>query len=325
MTNVASSAALSQSNFVEPGAEQRAVLASVGSGATSKLAEIARKTAQFAQRPSERCWLQRNVSLISQEHHRELCARIGALAAPLLASGLATNLFFMHKPPGLRLRFETSADRLLELTDELNQATKAWSEAGLIGRVTPAVYEPEDYLFGGPAAMNGVHRLFTLDALAWLEHHALPANLRTPAWALSLALLQPVFRGLGIDGWEHVGVWQKVRALTGRTLSPELQTAMDLDPLAEGFRSAWREKQALLGQLTDSDRAIVARHSEATVSHAQSWTAEYFETDAACVGPREAAAFYAVFHWNRGRLPMMTQVLLTEALASRRSIAVRSS
>jgi hypothetical protein len=33
------------------------------------------------------------------------------------------------------------------------------------------------------------------------------------------------------------------------------------------------------------------------------------------VGPREAAAYYVVFHWNRAKLSFGRQALITEALA----------
>lgn len=110
------------------------------------------------------------------------------LATRLLGDGLVTEFFFMHKPPGLRFRFEPAAGR----RDELIAAVRAWHGQD-VARMS--CYEPETALFGGPVAMHHVHRLFTVDSLLWLDHHIDPAE---PAWAYSLSVLAAL---LSADGF----------------------------------------------------------------------------------------------------------------------------
>ncbi|MFD7491547.1 thiopeptide-type bacteriocin biosynthesis protein [Streptomyces sp. NPDC059832] len=243
---------------------------------------------------------------------------LAGTAHDLLGARAARAFFFMHKPPGLRVRFQAyGADATLPLRAELMDRIKEFGE--LAGPPVCTVYEPESYLFGGPGSMPWVHEVFTADSLAWLDHHT-----RRPGdggghaaadWRLSLFLLRELFDGLHIVGWEHRGVWEAVRTDTGRGLPEGLRDAA-LRRAAQGIRAHWERPRAqLLAGLPEALRAGQERHGEAVRRAADHWRTGYFESGDAVRGPRRAAAYAVIFHWNRGRLSYARQSLVTEALA----------
>ncbi|MFE1579067.1 thiopeptide-type bacteriocin biosynthesis protein [Streptomyces fradiae] len=241
-----------------------------------------------------------------------LYRRLAGTARELTASGAADDFFFVHKPPGLRVRFHApgpdGADALpAELVRLFGTAREGWAEP------VPSVYEPESYLYGGARSMAYAHRLHTADALAWLDHHT---GERPPAnWRVSLTLLRAVLDGLGVVGWEHRGVWEAVREETGRRVPGGLAGA-DLERAAAGVRAYWElSDQARLEALPAPWRDRVAAHRDALRTAADAWRTGCFESGGARLGPRRAAAHWVVFHWNRGRFPVSRQGLLTEALA----------
>ncbi|KOV68759.1 thiopeptide-type bacteriocin biosynthesis protein [Streptomyces sp. MMG1121] len=237
---------------------------------------------------------------------------IADTARDLIASGTVGSFFFMHKSPGLRVRFEAREPGHVVLREEL---TRRFHE--LDGQTAPpvcGVYEPETYLFGGPRSMRLVHELFTADSLAWLDHHTTTGPVTFADWRLSLALLGELLDGLGIVGWEHRGVWEVVRDDTGRRLGTGLDE--DARRAAAAILDVWRTgPRALLDPLPDARRSVAGAHADAVRRSAERWRTGYFESGDAVVGPRRAAAYYVVFHWNRGRLTLARQSLLTHALA----------
>ncbi|MEW2292968.1 thiopeptide-type bacteriocin biosynthesis protein [Streptomyces sp. NPDC006743] len=261
-------------------------------------------------------WVQLNVRVEPAGWPR-LYARLAGTAREVLGTGAARGFFFMHKPPGLRIRFHAA-----------QPARAPQLRATLVRRLAPAadgswarpvadVYEPETYLFGGPRSMPHVHALFTADSLAWLDVHTAVAGAPAPAdWRVSLPLLGAVFDGLGVVGWEHRGVWQAVRDETGRRLPGGLR-----DPArrraADGIRAYWeQEPGARLAALPKDWQDVLGPHTEDVRRAAERWRTHYFASGDASVGPRRAAAHHVIFHWNRGRLSTARQCLLTEALAA---------
>lgn len=213
------------------------------------------------------------------------------------------DFFFMHKPPGLRLRFLLPVDT--PCTTVREQAA-AWRSQGLITTVLPGVYEPEQHLFGGPDSMRHVHRLFTVDSQAWLAFHTASGD-NGPAWAYSLSLLRHVLDGLGIAGWEDLDVWDRIARQTGRVLPAGL-TPQKTNAVAGAFRAAWAQPGTIgLAQVWGPPLREAA----------QQWQRGYFGTDNAIIGPREGAAFATIFHWNRGGLSPAVQSMLTSALGDR--------
>ncbi|MGV9315391.1 thiopeptide-type bacteriocin biosynthesis protein [Streptomyces sp. NPDC003691] len=263
-----------------------------------------------AEHPEDR-WVQVNLTTTPYPLPPALYGGIAELARELLR-GPADEFFFMHKPPGLRLRFQAR-----QLDDVPGLRSEVLKRAGEFGDAVATVYEPEVYLFGGDASMPYVHRLFTADALAWLDCHRAAATGQAPAgWRVSLLLLRELLGGLGIVGWEHRGVWGVVRSETGRALKPGHGDSGRLRA-EQGIREWWeRPKEGALDTLPQEWRARIAAHGDAVRRAADAWRTGYFEAGQAVRGPRRAAAYAVIFHWNRAALPAARQSLLTEALAS---------
>ncbi len=267
-------------------------------------------------------WVQVGLHIPQGRSHTELYRRLACVARELLAQPAVSNFFFMHKPPGLRVRFETTGPGRDGLAQELYERFSGWQEENLIEQAGPAVYEPEAHLFGGPVSMWSVHRLFTIDSLAWLDYHVLagsPGEEPGPAWALSLAMLRALFDGLEIVGWEDLDVWDRVRRKTGRQLGEQALGNGDFARVADPIRAGWADHQWLLAQLPPQVREIAETYRQAVGPETARWRREYFATREAYLGPREAAAYLVIFHWNRAALPFIRQALLTEALAARQA------
>jgi thiopeptide-type bacteriocin biosynthesis protein len=272
---------------------------------------------------SQPSWLQLGLDIGDGARLAALYPLVRNVARELLSSSKVTDFFFMHKPPGLRLRFELAEPDAPETAEGIQMRVDAWVEAGLARSTLPAVYEPESHLFGGAVSMRSVHRLFTHDSLAWLDYHVLTLpefEPPGPAWALSLLMLEALFSALGIGGWEHIDVWDRVRAKTGRALPDKDLVHGEFQAVAAAIRAGWLEPDKLLDQLSPGAQGIVERYRSAVRLEAEKWCRNYFWTKEAYIGPREAAAFFTIFHWNRARLPLLRQSLLTEALAAREGL-----
>jgi thiopeptide-type bacteriocin biosynthesis protein len=257
--------------------------------------------------PSGPAWIQFGLSF-SLKEPKGVHALLAGLAREWVARPQVTNFFFMHKPPGIRLRFECDPADRLELAAQLREILTGWRAAGAIRDFTAGVYEPEAHLFGGPVSMHSVHRLFTADSLAWLGYHT--SGNPDPAWALSLIMIRSLMRALGVAGWEDRDVWDRVRRQAFRQL-PEFTPGFA--GAAHALREAWSAGATAL--LSPSLAELTAEHAAAIRPVADSWRTDYFESGHAYVGPREAIAYYIVFHWNRAALPMTRQALIAEALA----------
>lgn len=272
-------------------------------------------------------WLQVDVRPPARGFGDELHARLGELVRCLLDDESIHDFFFMDKPPGLRLRFRARRGGGEAIAALLHDQLEGWQTAGLIGGAWSAPYEPETQLFGGPASMCHVHALFTHDSLAWLDHLAGsgpdPAA-AAPTWVLSLAMLRELFPALGIEDWEDLDVWDRVRRRTGRSLPGELTAAAGLtDAVAEvtrEIRAHWTQPFRLMEQLPAASSGILESFVAAIAPIAASWQREYLPRPDACLGRRGLAALYTIFHWNRAGLSLTRQALLAEALATRETI-----
>jgi thiopeptide-type bacteriocin biosynthesis protein len=253
--------------------------------------------------------------------HGELCRQIACLARRLLIDSAVDNFFFMNKPPGMRLRFQTAAGRSSEeLADVLHGEVTRWREEGLIDYVEQCVYEPEDQLFGGPRSMSFVHALFTVDSLIWLDYHACRAvegEAISPAWLVSLAVLRTVFAGLDITGWEDTGVWDCIRKMAGRRFEGEQVSLPMYAEVAGEIRDVWSRRDQIGDLLHAAVKPIVDSHDSVLLTGAAQWRSGYFTQPRASLGPRAAAAFYVIFHWNRAALSLAQQALLVESLSER--------
>ncbi|MFE2041959.1 thiopeptide-type bacteriocin biosynthesis protein [Streptomyces sp. NPDC059477] len=260
-------------------------------------------------------WVQMNITPTAQTFPA-IYARLDEIASEALNSGLATNFFFMHKPPGMRVRFQAPTPQgRAELQHLVTRRMAAHPE--IFGIPQHGVYEPESYLFGGPEALPWVHTLFTADSLAWLHHHADPPTAALTDWRYSLTLLRDLLDGLGIIGWEHRGVWETLQREAGRDLG-EAARQSGVSRAMAGIQHLWRLDHArLTSHLPEPLRTSVDLHRAAIHRAALSWRTDHFDSGAAEVtGPRRAAAYCVIFHWNRARFSAALQKLLTRALVS---------
>jgi thiopeptide-type bacteriocin biosynthesis protein len=269
--------------------------------------------------PASESWLQIGIRPLEDPTlRRRLYQRTRDLAMSLLSEAAADNFFFMHKPPGMRLRFERGSASPQAIDEVVYEEIARWRTEGLVEGIEPGVYEPESQLFGGPASMTYVHSLFTVDSLIWLDYHARSITGEEDgdvAWLVSLAMLPAVFEGLDITGWEDIGVWEYIREKAGRHLGQDAAALPEYAEVAKSVRAVWLRRDLLLEQLHGDVRSIVSDHYATLRSAAAQWRSGYFATASASIGPRSAAAFYVIFHWNRAALPAVQQALLTESLS----------
>lgn len=258
------------------------------------------------ERPGDE-WVQVGIATAGRPPYAELAP----VVREWLADGVVSDFFFMHKPPGLRVRFAVAPGRAPWVRDRLRELTGRWRAAGLVTGARLGVYEPEEQLFGGPVSMRHVHRLFTVDATTWLDFHA--AGSGAPAWALSLAMLRPVFAGLHIAGWEQCDTWGRV-ARAGRELPPG--GPVDTGVADVALRRWWNRPVELAAALPVPARRLADRHANRVAPLLRDWRRGYFDTEDAVLGPRQACAFYTVFHWNRAALSYGRQVLIAGALSA---------
>ncbi len=265
-------------------------------------------------------WVQLGLEIEPGRIYGELYSRIANIARKMLQGAEISNFFFMHKPPGLRIRFETNGVDQRRLAEDLHEQLSVWQGEGLVESIVPGVYEPETHLFGGPVSMLWVHELFTIDSLAWLDYHTLAYSepeVAGSAWALSLVMLRALFKGLGITDWEDIDVWDRVRSKMGRSLPDEVLGLDEFEGIAADIQSRWLTPQLLLDELSPQVQSIAQDYQSLAINIATRWNSEYFATRDAHFGPRTGAALFTIFHWNRAALPLTRQALLAEALVER--------
>ena len=256
--------------------------------------------------PEPGAWIQYNLP-----PHGMSPAALLALAEQALADGTATDFFFMHKPPGLRLRFHAPDPAALRFDLERH----------LSGAWRPAVYEPEQRLFGGATSMRSVHRVFTADSLAWLAFQSARGDGAYTTWAFSLLTIRALLAALEIVGWEDLDVWDRLSRDGGRELAATAVADERVERIVAVLRSGWADPERLRKALPGNLHPVVDRYRAAVEVEAPRWIADYFTAPGAEVGPRQVAALLVIFHWNRGRLPVHHQALITHALGCRQVIA----
>ncbi|MFE7135849.1 hypothetical protein ACFVIM_33865, partial [Streptomyces sp. NPDC057638] len=86
----------------------------------------------------------------------------------------------------------------------------------------------------------------------------------------------------------------------------------------DGIQRFWRlDRDRLTADLPEPLRSSVDSHRDAVRQAARHWRSGFFAAgDTDRLGPRRAAAYCVIFHWNRGRFTAALQKLLTEALVS---------
>lgn len=223
----------------------------------------------------------------------------------------AESIFFMRKPPGLRLRLRLTSSGRVDVARIVGESLERIVDDGLIGPPTVGCYEPEEFVFGGPGNMRVAHRIFELDSTMWLQYLA-ECGVPAPNDRLSLTALASlaVLRAYDVDPLEELDVWNKVSTWCGRKLpGVDAQVAKQIDAFAgfvESLRRGLGAPPALTGPL-DLFTQGMAEIAQALPSPGSA---------GATTGQRTFLALTTIFGWNRAGLTLPLQVVLTTALAA---------
>lgn len=247
--------------------------------------------------------------LYADDPFRGLSEVRGRLLEPLEREGLIEGHWFMLKSDGgphvrLRLRPSDLAEAG-EVAARLERGLADLETQGLF-RAVPTVYEPEEGLFGGRAALEATHRMFCADARVALAAHALGGPDRYLASHLWSELM---LRALGLDAFEQWDVWRRVRTLRPgsvegleervRRLAGVLQQ-LHLQPdeaLEASFRRLVPCAQEALAGLRAWGQALQGLNREGRLER----------------GLRGIAAACTLFHWNRMAFAWLEHLLIAEA------------
>lgn len=208
----------------------------------------------------------------------------------------AADLWFVRKPPGLRVRAKTEVDVLASIAAGLRD---------VVPSVREGVYEPEARRFGGARAMERVHAFFHVDSRAFVDWHRRRSEGRLAPAVVSLAVIATLFdRLLGGADSEIWDAWANLASLHG--IGHEA-TAESLVP------PTIAQLQALAA---DHESAALADYDRGCRALAEGIDALRREGDFH-VGVRAFAADVALFHWNRWGIATGERIAMCEgALAA---------
>ena len=116
----------------------------------------------------------------------------------------------------------------------------------------------------------------------------------------------------------RVGSIEPMVSVAGRRVPLAEFVADCLDPAGDEELIAARPA-VLAGGLDALRWAHLDLAEERVMPVLERWRAEYFATDQARVGPREAAAYHVAQHWNRARLGSARQARILDTLVGRRA------
>lgn len=247
----------------------------------------------------------------------------GVLAGPVAdhltewtATGQATNAWFLHKPPGVRLRLE--GDRR-ELRSLLAPVLDGLVATGALSGWRFGAYLPEAHLFGGSVGMGLAHRFFTADSLAVLayERARLERTASLVPAELSFLLLDGCLARLVPDPWERWDVWCRLR-WTGRVLD-QARTAGSVSSELAGDAVAWvRAVRSFPGPWAGASRAeqVILDDYQRRIEALAESVAEVVRDGDLPVNLRQVLPFWIVFHWNRLSFTLEAQRALTRVVVA---------
>ncbi len=256
-----------------------------------------------------RTWMQFNVTLRPGEGGIAAARTAVRDAFVDLAEGhrrdrTVDDYFWQCKDPGLRLRLHGHEDVAAEATQVLRRLRRD----GRIERWRRSVYEPEAWLFGGPAAMRAFHRHATADSRT-LSHWTRRPRPFTDT-VLSLGSLNDLFlRALGGRPEEVWDVWCRLARHHGRSAPAHGAglTPVTLSTLAD-HGAPQAEAQSLL-----------RRQMRANQRLADALDRLWADGRLSC-GPRACLSAIALFHWNRLALPPDTRARLLDGMTARLNV-----
>ncbi|MDT7616631.1 MAG: hypothetical protein QOF00_4078 [Pseudonocardiales bacterium] len=231
-------------------------------------------------------WVQMDLELPDRRGWAELAA------GPVQWSegGLVTRWWLLHKPPGIRLRFESSRP------DELTSALSGWRTRpqGLaVAPVAVGGYEPEVDRFGGPLGLELAHTHFAADSrllLAWRTGELDDGP--GAAVAVGLVTAQALFAAVAEDVAELRDIWLRLEHAVG-----------PIPPNPAAPPEAAVVRAVLAGRLpetADSSAAALYARAARWATRTGDAAAELRRSEGFRV--RSWVSAVAIFHWNRWAL-----------------------
>jgi thiopeptide-type bacteriocin biosynthesis protein len=258
----------------------------------------------------QRRWLQFSIAVDTDGWQQIVRSDVGNRIRAWLQDRPGRGFFFLHKAPGLRVRFCGVDDGCAPV---LNEALDGLLADGAITAWTSGPYDAEVTQFGGVTGLSLTHRWFTAESFAVLDHHRwrLHGTARIGSGLFSLMLIDRLLRRL-CDDWERWDVWCKL-SLTGRLA---VDAARTVSPSrARAARVLLSHPSRILAAASEPERKLFARYDAALDEIVPDLVAA---VDAGLLlwGLREILPFWIVFHWNRMRFDLATQESLAAQMVA---------
>lgn len=226
--------------------------------------------------------------------------RLAAARDALREHGVAL-LWFLRKPPGLRLRIGGALQP--DAAVALDRVLDAAREAGCVAAWFYSAYEPETHNFGGPGATEAVHRYFDADTRLYVERERLFAEgrIRLTSGVFCLAILSDLFVRTTGDDSEVWDVWRNLEHIYRNVVAAPL----DLPRI---------DLRQLRGLVDAEEAALLSEYAKAHGDLAGELDA-LWRRGALLWGRRAILPPVAAFLWNRHAVPAPTIAGTVRAMA----------
>ena len=258
----------------------------------------------LAESPPFPSWLQLGVSFVPSRGPRAALAAQApfgeALRRAVLrwrARGIVRRFFFVGKPPGMRVRFETSPATPLA---EARRVVSSWLlRQPAVARLEPSIYLAEAFQFGGALGVDVAHDYHAADSLLALQatYREQRGTISASTEILSLLIVCDLVRRMTDDSWEAWDLWKRM-ALTGRRPNVRREIAQEMVKMVRPFVL---RPEAVLRRLAPVDRRLVAAAYEAN-ERAATAMRRLAGQGRLLFHLREIIPFWIIFHWNRWRV-----------------------
>jgi len=249
-------------------------------------------------------WLQVNVSLTARDGswrpaERALMRRLDRVE-PLLRTAGADSLWFVRKPPGLRVRLGGRlGPRLRPVLEDILQDAR---EDGDVVEWFYSAYEPETYDLGGPGATEAAHRYFDADTRLYLARERLvtAGGVALSPATQCLAVLADLFTRTTGDHGEAWDVWCNLERLYAGVEAPGLTLA----PVSlAGLRR----------RAGTAEAHLLSAHEAANIAYAAELDGLWRRGELLW-GRRAILPAIAAFVWNRHAVPAATIAACVRAM-----------
>lgn len=207
------------------------------------------------------------------------------------------GIWFVRKPPGLRLR--TRGD--IGKGDPVADILAGLRHDDVVAKVSEVVYEPEVRRFGGERAMELVHDFFHVDSRAFAAWFRQREHGRLAAAVVSLGVVSTLFdrllAGAASEVWD---AWANLAAIHGIDHRSPTTTPLPITTVAELRTIAANREADALAEYDEGCRVLA------------DGIAALRRDGGLHVGLRAFAADVALFHWNRYGLRPRERVALSE-------------